>query len=782
MSISPLNGGMSPSSGSTEEPLGTGGHTPPASSGTASYLNLDFLKVSSSALGIAAAIRGGNTSVLIAQVMAENAKLLLNNATNRSGALSGQIQKFTAQNAEATEQQIALAAEIDTLNGERGDLVSQREALQSDRSLEQGELNTLNSLIDAKQNLITAQDELIHQLDAALAALDEEGTELSARDALQDQIASLTTHLAQLQTELAALEDAMTPDAGDVLRDIGVTIDGALAQLQADLAALGENGDPNARAALEAQIVLLAALAPELQAVIAGLEPDENAGGAQTLEGFATAIKNAVVALENEIDDLSFSPSTGDPAETAGSIAVLQAQVAALTDLAAQVDTRLETMTGTEEVSPSPDPGAVEGLRIVANLLFGSMSSIEGQIAASAQRDHSADRSLERSIVSLNDAIASLEAERDALGEEATPEEIDAFAADIASLQNIIIQLQAERTALPDTTGVAPAAAYQAEIDALAATSDRLADTADDEGISRRVQGFLGTVTTLLGESVGKIQTDIANLDDAEYLATQNGTFVGRASTASALSGLIIPLGNRATAYTDGSQAATKTELEAQIGALVADISMLQAQLDSLDPEDEAGARVMLENQREAAIALKGSTEIELTTLDGQKPSIEARLSNLDSQIVLLDQSIIQKDAQIASKQDELDKQLNDSSQLVVSSSNATQIQGQISASNLFMSLESQFLDAQIEKLTKLRNRGGRPARWTQQTPEERSVRPLDDGMPRPVIRRPPTAEDIQRAAGEELAFSVAAVSNALKLLMADVPDQPEPKREKFTL
>lgn len=801
MSTSPIGGSASSPLATTEEPLDVGALSTSTSTGLAStsYLDVGFLQVTGSRLGIATPTAGGDTSILVAEVLAENEKLRLDSAAARTTSLSGRIQAAIATNAASTVQLTKLEAEVAAIETDRDNLETQRLEVQKNLETRQGNLNTLNTQISARQSVIDAQDALIAQIDAALAALDAEGTETTAAQALQDRIDALGARLVQLEAELDALEEAATPDAEQSLQAIADAAGTSLAQLQADLAALGAGGDPAARARLQAQIDLFAALGPALQAVLAGLQPDEQAGAAQTLEGFSAALATVIAGLESDLEERTSSGTE----DTAG-IAALQAQISALGMLAARIETQVAALTGTgeEDEAVPADPGAVEGLRIVASALFGAVSGIEGEITASARREQGADRSLERAIENLTGAIATLETERDGLDEEATQADIDGYTADIAALGAIVTQLQAERAALPDTAGLTAAEAFQAEIDALAAVSDRLAGGDEDSAVSNRVGDLVASgVTNLLAESIAQLDRDVSDLDDAALLAEREGTLLGRSATAAALDSLVAPLNDRVAAYADGSQAAAQAELEAQIAALAADIASLQSQADALDPEDDAAARALLQSQRDTAVARKNSATTERNTLTGQKPQIEAEIGSLNSQLNTLNQAVAQKDAQIATKSGELTTLLQQSPEAVASAAEMAQAERAAKLATLFTALDESALEGLVEELGKNRRTANQPVNWTQTSEERVSLRQDGDiplvlpinahaQLPDTLLREAEEllgleAGQLSGDAGRQaiaLALPVVAVSEAVSLLAAGVPDQPEPRRQKLAL
>ncbi|MGV6872531.1 hypothetical protein ACUSIJ_07540 [Pseudochelatococcus sp. B33] len=785
MSTSPIAGGASSPLINPEDPFDAGAQTStPSGTSSSSYLDLGFLQVTGSPLGIAGpAAAGGDTSVLVAEVLAENEKLRLENANAKNVSLSGRIQTAIAGNAAAAAQLARLEAEVVAIENGRNDVETQRENLLTSRDAKQSALNTVNAQISAKQGLINAQNTLIQQIDAALAALDdEEGADVTAREALQTQIDRLGARLVQLEAGLTGLEAAAAPDAQQSLQAIADAVDGSLMQLHADLATLG-GGDAAVRAGLEAQIGLLSALSPELRTVLDDLAPDAEAGAARTLEGFSEALGKAIAALEEDIGDLS-SSETADAPETKGSIAALQSQIAALGALAEQVDARRDALADSGEGDEPPaDPGAAEGLRIVPNLLFGITSSIEGQIAASARREHGADRSLERSIDNLNAAIAALETERDGLDEEATQADIAAYAADIAALHDLVALLQADRAALPDTTGLPADEAFQAEIDALTAVSDNLSQVLRDNEASGRIDDIVASnVAQLIAASVTQLTQDVRDLEDAVLLAEREGTLTGRSATVSALNGLIAPLNSQVAAFTDGSAAAARAELAGQIAALADDIAFLQSQLDALDPEDDAAARTLLESQRASAIALKNSATAELNTLNGQKPPIEAQIGSLNSQINALDQAIAQYNAQIAVKNGEFDAILRENPQATVSAEEAAQAQRLVKVATLFASLVESILDDLAAELDRNRRAAARPVLWAL-APEERLAQNQEGEVKRvPSGYGKVKSQDDARREAERLALPVVAVYEALNQLKAGMPDQPEPKRRKLAL
>lgn len=777
MSTFPIAGGVSSPLTTQSNQLDVGAPATSAGSGASSFVGLDFLQVSHSSLGISApGAASGDVSVLVDEVLAENEKLRLDSEGVRGQSLSARIRSVVGTGSASTAHLNALEAQVSALETERNTRLEQRDTLQSSLNQKKQELSTLEIGIGAQQSLISTQETLIQQIKEALVALDDPETSITARQALQEKIDTLGARLTQLQVQFDGLEDVTAPDARQSLQAISTAVGNLLAQLQTSLAAMGSGGDPAVRTSLEAQIGVLSALHPEVQASLADLEPDAEAGAAQTLDGFSAAIRNASSRLAGEIDTLLSSQAEETPAISAA-VSALRAQISALGILGTQVDARREMLSGRGEgAGASADPGAADGLRLIASVLLGSVSVIEGQIAASGQREHSPERTLARSIDSLNDTIASLQAELAALGQGgveggASQDQIDAYTSDIAALQGLAAALQARKSALPDTSGLSTAQALAAEIATLTSVDADLLKRQDDTSLSGRTKTIVEGISTLFDASVLQLAQDNRDLENGVLLATRDGTLLGQTSTASALGGLVAPLENQIYAFSDNTQASEKAVIAGQIATLTAEINSLQSQFNDLDPADDAAARALLESQRDAAISLKNSATTQLNTLTAQRGPIGAQITSLNNQIASVDAAINQVNAQLAVKQDAFNAYLQQNPQMLATAVDTAQVHGTIRSAVLSAVQEDSIIDDLLTDLRKAQLAAGAPMIWTK-APEGHASESLEGGA-----RRTPKAPPAQA-----LALSVVAVQDALGLLRAGTQDQADPKRIKLSM
>ncbi len=776
MSTFPIAGGVSSPLTTQSDQLDVGALPTSARSDVSSLIGLDFLQVTRSSLGISApGASGGDVSVLVDEVLAENEKLRLNSEGVRGQSLSARIRSVVGASAASVAHLNALEAQVSALETNRDTLLTQRDGLQESLNGKKQDLSALEIEISAKQSLISTQETLIQQIGAALTELDDPETSLTARQALQEKIDTLGTRLAQLQVQLAGLVEMTAPDARQSLQAISTAVGGLLAQLQTSLAALGSGGDPAVRKSLEAQIGVLSALHPEVQASLADLEPDAEAGAAQTLNGFSAAISKASSKLASDIDALASSQAEETP-EIQAAVAALRAQISALGILGAQVDARRETLSGRGETAgENADPGAAEGLRLIASVLLGSVSAIEGQIAASGQREHSPERTLARSIVSLNESIASLQAELASLGEGleegASQDQIDAYSSDIAALQELVAALQARKSALPDTSALSTAEALAAEIAALTSVDADLLKREGDTSQSGRVKTIVDGVSELFDASILQLAQDNRDLENGALLAIRDATLLGQTSVASALGNLVVPLENQIYAFSDNTQATERPVIAGQIDTLTAEIASLQSQFDDLDPTDDAAARALLESQLNAAVSLKSSATTQLNTLNTKRAPINTQITSLNGQIASVDAAINQVNAQIAVKQDEFNNYLQQNPQMLATAVDAAQVHGTIRSAVFSAGQEDSIIDELLTDLRKAQLAAGAPTIWTK-APEGNASESLEGGA-----KRTPKALPIQ-----SLALSVVAVQEALGLLRAGTPDQADPKRIKLSM
>lgn len=769
MSTNPVTGGAQQPHLPDLEPIVPAAQpasTPAAPTGLQLHLDFGFSRPTLERLGIGAPASGSGTSILVAQVLAENEKLRLDNESARNSSLSARVRSAIAKDASAAGTLGKLEADAAALEAQLSTVLAQRSDLQTARAAKVNAGSVLATQISARQNEINAHTATIVRLEQALARLDED-EDFNARDALQAEIDTYEAELTGLQADLAALEDAADADATDNLGTLIDAVDSSLAGVAAALAALGEDGDPQVEAQLLAEQELLAALQAALTEELAGLDADPGAGAAQTLAAFAAAVRTAAQQLEEGRHNT----------EAGADVIVLDIQINALGSLATAAEARLTALTepaeGESEIAP--DPGAREGLRMAGELLFGAASAIAGQIAAAAGvPEHAAANTLQASIDDLEAAIAALEAEQAELAPDTSPDVADAYAADIAALQGWVALLEEERSALPDPTDLSAAEQVQAQIDALGAASDAVSIAFQESTASQQVRELVQGATARFAESVTLLNGDLLNLGNEQFLADQQAMLTGRSASLDALTGLIAPLEARVVALGDETIAARRGEIEARIAVVMDTVAALEAELDSLDPEHPGAERQLLEMQRDAAVAAMNATAAAHGDFVAQQTQLNGEIAALDVEISALNNSIATINTELAKKE----ATFNGATTKTTASSTETGVLGNQMINNLTSFLLDDLVIGKILEEMGANDRiASRPVLWGV-TAEELATQYQDNETDRRAtaygeVIPPDVKRNVARKA-EQLALTVAAALDALSSL--DVAAQPAGK------
>ncbi|MFD2251821.1 cell division protein FtsB [Pseudochelatococcus lubricantis] len=227
MSTSAISGGVSTPAAASDEQLAAAGRAlsiPPVSAAqTMPYLDLGLGRSTVGRLGISAPKNAALSSVVAAQVLAENEKLRIVNEGTRNGALSARIRAIAAESPSVAEMLARLEDEAAVLENDIATLDTWKQGLQASLQTRQVESTSLGGRIVAAQAAVDTQAERLRDARNRLTALDSGATQ-AERQAIEREIAALTDGLVPLEAALAALNGEKERADADIANlDAGLT-------------------------------------------------------------------------------------------------------------------------------------------------------------------------------------------------------------------------------------------------------------------------------------------------------------------------------------------------------------------------------------------------------------------------------------------------------------------------------------------------------------------------------------------------------------------------------
>ena len=479
-------------------------------------------------------------------------------------------------------------------------------------------VDALNASIDSLQSDLSALEERVVAAEQAIKDLEADIDALNALVANKADANEIAAAIEQINTRLAALESAETPEV-----DLSA-VNAAIAELDAAIKAIDLSGiNQNSEA-----IAKLNATAREMQTTLAALgnkDAELAAAIAQTNASLATlsdkltalaervaANEQAIAELEKAVEELS-KIAAGDTttiAQINQALADVQGALDRLESL--ESDSRLEAVEAKipaiHEAIASIN-AKLEGVslaQIDANkTAIVQLSATVTEVQSTLEALGAADAELAEGMTALQGKLTALEARVEA-NEKAIAalteavDQLNALVADKSDLEAINAAMQNVQVRLAALENAGISADVQAQLDSL----QNAVDAIDLSGIETNAQAI-----TELQNTVAGIQTALASLGDKD------------AELAASLAALQSDL----SALTERVGAA-----EQAIKDLAADVDALNALVANKADASEIATAIEQINQRLAALESAEVPEVDLSAVNAAIAELDAAIKAID--------------------------------------------------------------------------------------------------------------------------------------------------------